>query len=504
MATKKKKLSRRQFLTTSGAAAAGVVAASSVPQQAEAAPMIGKNILGANDRVNMAIIGIRGRGGGIMQSFAKLKGVHIKTLVDIDENLYPRRQKQIQEIQGHNPGTEWDMRKVFDDKDLDAVAIATPNHWHALATIWACQAGKHVYVEKPSCHNVWEGRKMVEAARKYNRLVQVGFQNRSRANTRAAMKFLHDGKLGTIYMARGLCFKPRNDIGRYPDGPLNPGEKFTMTVGSSREEPPYTKEYLKKVHYDMWLGPAPKKPFNRNRFHYNWHWHWDYGNGDTGNQGPHQFDIARWGLNKDEYPIKVKSFGGYYVYDSSQETPNTQTSIFEYADGKILEFGTRGLLTNGEGQVTKGSMAIGADGDWETSFSGQIKIGNLFFGSEGWMQIDSGGNWQTFLGRRNEPGPSSEKSGDEEYDPMNLTGTGGGGHFATFVRAVRSGKQDDLTCDIEEGHRSSVLPLIANVSYLTGRELMIDGKKEAIVDDKEANAMLKRAGRDAYTIPENV
>jgi len=173
------------------------------------------------------------------------------------------------------------MRKVFEDKDIDAVFIATPNHWHALSTIWACQAGKHVYIEKPSSHNVWEGRKMVEAAKRYTRMVQVGFQNRSISNVMQAMEFLHGGGIGEVFMARGTCFKPRDSFG--------------ITKDST---PPST------LNYDMWLGPASYRPYNEKKGHYNWYWHWDTGNGDSGNQGPHQFDIARWGINKKVHPCK--------------------------------------------------------------------------------------------------------------------------------------------------------------------------------------------------------
>ncbi len=501
MSSKNENLTRREFLTRSTHAAAGVIAGGTLLSSFPA-PAIGRDIIGANDRINMAIIGIRSRGMAHVENFAKIKNVYIKTLVDADENLFAERVANIEKVNGYKPTTVHDMRRVFEDKEIDAVGIATPNHWHSLATIWACQAGKHVYVEKPCSHNVWEGRKMVEAARKYDRLVQVGCQNRSRKNAISAMKFLHEGRLGKIYMARGLCFKPRNNIGRYPDGPLAAGETFALTLDSKNYEPAYTVEYLKNVHYDMWLGPAPNRAFNRNRFHYNWHWHWDYGNGDTGNQGPHQFDIARWGLNKDEYPVKVRSFGGIFIYDSSQETPNTQTTIFEYADGTIFEFATRGLLTNAEGEVTKAEM-IATDGRWKVSTSGAQTIGNLFYGSEGWMQIDSGGNWQTFFGRKNEPGPSSEST-DDEYDPMNLAGSGDFAHFNTFIAALRSGKRDDLTCDIEIGHLSSALPHLANVSYRLGRELKFDGKSEKFVGDAEADRMLTRDYRKPYVVPEKV
>jgi hypothetical protein len=296
----------------------------------------------------------------------------------------------------------------------------------------------------------------------------------------AAMELLKSGKLGKIYMARGLCFKPRGDIGRYPDGPMAEGEKFTLTQDGGHM-PTYTSAYLEKVHYDEWIGPARKLPFNRNRFHYNWHWQWEYGNGDTGNQGPHQFDVGRWGLGKEEHPVKVRSFGGLYIYkDSAQNTPNTQTSIFEYADGTVFEFCTRGLLTNKEGMVD---------------------IGNVFYGSEGWLEIDADGNWRTFFGRKGEPGPDSKNIPEESSDAQSTVGSGAGGHYGNFVAAIRSGKQSDLNCDIEVGYRSSVLPHLGNISYRVGRELKFDGKTEQFVNDPEANKLLTREYRAPYVVP---
>src|SRR5436189_160238 len=246
-------------------------------------------VLGANDRVVTASIGVRGQGNSLKRGFARLKNVEIKTLCDIDANLAPSRinDDKLADVSTFKPGFVQDFRRALDDKDIDAVVIATPNHWHALATIWALQAGKHAYVET-----------------------------------------------------------------------------------STSYEPAYDAQYLSKVNYDLWLGPAPKAPFNRNHFHYNWHWHWNYGNGDSGNQGPHQFDIARWGLQKNEHPLKIRSTGGYFGDESSQETPNLQDSTFEYADGTILEFGTRGGFTNDEGSV---------------------KIGNLFYGTKGWLWIEENG-----------------------------------------------------------------------------------------------------------------
>jgi predicted dehydrogenase len=373
-----------------------------------------------------------------------------------------------------------DLRRVLDDKDVDAIVIAAPNHWHALATIWGLQAGKHVYVEKPASHTVLEGRLMMDATARYNKIVQVGTMNRSRPAVRQAIKFIHEGGLGKVYMARGLCYKPRPSIGKYPDGPLAAGEKYALTVTSTSFEPAYDAPYLAKVDYDLWLGPAPKRPFNRNRFHYNWHWHWDYGNGDTGNQGPHQFDIARWGLNKQEHPVKVHSSGGYFGEPSSQETPDTQSSTFTYADGTILEFGTRGQFTNDEGTM---------------------RIGVLFYGPKGWLWINEGGSrWESFMGPRNEPGPSGTTSSAAAAEPAGLTTTESP-HYRNFIDAIRAGDPKLLTCGIEDGHLSSTLPHLANISYRVGRALTFDGKAEKFVNDKQADVLLTREYRKGFEIP---
>ncbi len=478
-------ISRREFGAKVGAAAAGIAAGSeffSSKAEAAAAPArAARRILGANDRVVTASIGIRGQGNSLKRGFAKLKNVEIKTLCDIDANLAPERinDARLSDVTTFKPGFEQDMRRVFDDKDIDAVVIATPNHWHALATIWALQAGKHVYVEKPSSHTVVEGRRMVEAAQRYNMIVQVGTMNRSRPAVKDAIKFIHEGGLGKVYMARGLCYKPRPAIGKYPDGPMQPGEKYALTLTSTNYEPTYDAQYLSKVDYDLWLGPAAKRPFNRNRFHYNWHWHWEYGNGDSGNQGPHQFDIARWGLQKQEHPVKIKSVGGYAGEESSQETPNYQTSFFEYADGAVLEFGTRGGFTNDEGSV---------------------KIGNLFYGTKGWLWIEeSGKKWQSYFGPKNEKGPGADAP---DAEPTGLTTTEYP-HYQNFVDAIRAGDPKLLTCDVYEGHLSSALPHLGNISYQVGHSLVFDGKSETFVDDKKADKLLTRDYRKGFELPKS-
>jgi predicted dehydrogenase len=423
-------------------------------------------IRGANDRLAVAVIGIRGQGGTHINSFLQMresKNVWLKTICDVDEATWPEKVKVIQSRTGQAPVTEWDMRKVFDDKDIDAVSFATPNFWHALGTIWACQAGKHVYVEKPASYGIFEGRKMVDAARKYNVRVQVGLQNRSIPGVMEAMKFLHDGGIGEVFMAKGNCYKPRDSFGIAKD-----------------EEPPAS------LHYDMWLGPCQWQPYNEKRVHYNWHWHWATGGGDTANQGPHQFDIARWGLNKDEHPATVYSMGnifGISPAECSQETPNTQTSLFKYKDGKILEFETRGRYTNAEASL-------------------EIRIGNTFYGTEGYLELD-GGTWKAYRKRENKPFAGSDV-GERPKDPTFMAPPGGGGHYANFVDAVRSGKNEDLHCDIKEGYMSAVLPALANISYRLGRQLTFDGATEKFVRDKEADKMLTRNYRKPYVVSEEV
>jgi predicted dehydrogenase len=426
------------------------------------------SIIGSNERINLAVIGIRNQGTVHIKSFCGLKDSHnvvIKTLCDPDELLFAPASKIVTQLTGVKPRTEWDLRRVYDDKDIHAVSIVTPNHWHALATVWACQAGKHVYVEKPASHNIWEGRKMVEAARKYNLRVQVGLNNRSSSDVTEAMKFLHDGGIGEIYMARALCFKARDSYG--------------MAKNST---PPAT------FHYDQWLGPAPYRTYNVKRSHYCWHWYWDTGNGDTGNTGPHQLDLARWGMNKNEHPVTVYSAGGIYglrkeegprtpgtmVYGrvetygrdkTTQETPNTQTAVFKYPDGKMLEFECRGRYTNHEGS------------------EGQA-VGNLFYGTEGWLEI-SGSTWKAFRGREGKPFAGS-KEGTRGRD---------GNLWANFIEAVHSGNNEDLQCDIREGFYSTTLPHLANISYRTGRILKFMGEYERFADG---------IYRNPYIVPDQV
>ncbi|HVR35938.1 MAG TPA: Gfo/Idh/MocA family oxidoreductase, partial [Methylomirabilota bacterium] len=336
----------------------------------------------------------------------------------------------VAEQQGRRPKAVSDMREVFDDRAVDTVSIATPNHWHALAAIWAMQAGKDVYVEKPVSHNVWEGRQIVEAARKYNRIVQTGTQCRS--NLGEPIQYVHDGKLGKIKLARGLCYKPRRSIG---------------DVQSPQPVPD-------SVDYDLWIGPAEKLPLMRERLHYDWHWVWNTGNGDVGNQGIHQMDIARWALNVDHLSPRVLSVGGRLGYTDDGETPNTQFVCHDY-DVAPLIFEVRGLDTD----AYKGA-----------------KIGVIIEGEHGTMVIDSYTHAAVF-----------------DHDNKQVVEfRHSSSHHANFINAVRSRKPSDLTADIIEGHLSSALCHCGNISHLVGSDQSPDAIREALKSDNEAMETYER------------
>ena len=431
-------MDRRLFIATSSAAAIGSRVARA----------------SANNTVRVAVVGFRGQGESHIRNYLRMQNVEIAALCDVDASVVAKGLAAIEKAGAKKPATFTDVRKLLDDKSIDAVSIATPNHWHSLMGIWACQAGKDVYVEKPCSHTYWEGRKLVEAARKYNRIVQHGTNSRSSVALREAMQLLNEGVIGDVYMARGLCYKWRDTIGKKPDGPVPEG-----------------------VDYDLWLGPAQKRAFNPNRFHYNWHWNWEYGNGDLGNQGIHEMDIARWGLGVTS-PTKVYSTGGHFMFDDDQTTPNTQIATFDFdKNGKkvMLVFEVRHWMTNHEAGIGEGK-------DSNT-------IGNIFYGSKGYMAIDGYTSYKVFLGRDQQPGPSKVQ---------------GGSTWANFIEAVRSRKQADLHADIEEGHFSSALVHLANISYQCGRAINFDGKTEKIVGDAEASKKLRREYRAPFAVPEKV
>jgi predicted dehydrogenase len=468
---------RRNFLKTgAGVAALGL--------------MRPERILGANDRVRLAICGLRGRGLDHIKRFSQVAGLEIAAVCDIDENVMSRRLSDIEERGLPKPKTYTDVRKLLEDQSIDAISVAAPNHWHSLMGIWACQAGKDSYVEKPCSHNWWEGKQLVAAAKRYNRIMQMGMQARSSPALQEGVQHMRSGLIGDVYMARGLCYKWRDTIGRQP-----------------RQEVPAG------VNYDLWLGPAPDRGFTRNRFHYNWHWFWDTGNGDIGNQGIHEMDIARWGLGV-QFPNRVSAMGAHVMFDDDQETPNVLNCCFEFqmADGKrrLLEFEVRHWMTNHEAEIGTGAYGrsdlppaglapVVAKATAKDPYanlgppSGKPgTIGNLFYGSKGYLGIQEYVSYKTWLGERGEPGPSRRA-------PEN--------HFANFIDCVRSRKKEDLAAPVEEGHISATLVHLANVSYRLGRTLNFDPAAEQVIGDEQANLLLRdadRGYRPGFAIPESV
>src|SRR2546423_1372717 len=324
---------RRTFVKTAAAA----IATSAFP------------ILGANDRVRVGIVGLGGRGNDHINYYSKLPGdCRIEAVCDVNQAARERAIAHVRKLNNYDPKEFVDMRKLFESKDIDAVSLPLPNHWHALATIWACQAGKDVYVEKPATHNLFEAQKVVEAARKYKRMVQVGSQSRSIRYKTQAIQLIREGAIGQIYLARGICYRRRFSIGHTPDEAAPPG-----------------------VDWDKFLGPAQFKPYSKNKFAYNWHWFWDTGNGDIGNQGVHEMDIALWGLGREGWPATVMSTGGKYVWKDDQETPNTQQATFNFGDTE-LTFEVRNLPT-----PTEGLSPLRPN-----------YVGNIFFRDQGFMVID--------------------------------------------------------------------------------------------------------------------
>ena len=431
-------LHRRQFLKTLAAAATVTIAGTKSTGR----------VLGANEVIRLGVAGINGRGRAHIGAFAPMPGVEIVYLVDPDTRTYAGRLKQLADglekagkTGGQPPSTVQDIRRVLEDKSVDVISIATPNHWHALMTIWACQAGKDVYVEKPCSHNVHEGRIAVEAARKYHRIVQHGTQGRSSPRWAMTVAAIQSGKLGKLLVSRGLCYKPRGSIGFKPN--TNPPQE---------------------VDFDLWLGPAPEQPFNTNLVHYNWHWFWDFGNGDIGNQGVHQMDIARWLIPASKggsvtYPRTVLSVGGRFGYRDQGQTANTQITVMDYGDTQLL-FEVRGLKTDG--------------------YQG-VKVGNIAHCEEG---IIAEGKFHPK--GKSKPVPLVDLVQNEFHRGP------GAGHFGNFIAAVRSRKMEDLNADILEGHYSSALCHLANSSYRLGQDVPFNKSTQSFGDDKEAGETLAR------------
>ena len=386
-------------------------------------------VLGANDDIRVGVVGFRGQGGGHINRFLTIPGVRLVALCDVDRKVLDG---QLQKAAERNEKVDGytDVRRMLDDNNIDAISTATPNHWHALITIWACQAGKDVYVEKPVSHNVSEGRKMVEAARKYNRIVQTGTQKRSDEGLRQAFEYIQQGNLGRIVVARGFCYKRRRSIGKVP-GPQPVPES---------------------VDYNLWTGPAPLEPLMRTRLHYDWHWVWPTGCGDMGNQGIHEMDLCRWAIGQNQLPPRVMSIGGRFGYDDDGDTANTQMAVLDYKPAPII-FETRGLPRKKDDLL-------------KPDYKG-IRVGIVIQCENGYFAGGGGGGW------------IYDNDGNKIKQ---FKGDGGGGHQSNFIKAVRSRKRSDLNADILEGHLSSALCHLGNISHRLGSKTSAGEIRRAVQD----------------------
>ena len=417
-------MQRRQFLLAASTAAAS------------------RSWAGANDRVRLAIIGVGSRGNGHIKEILPVANVEIAALVDPDGRRTEAASSVISQKTGKRPKIDSDMRRIFDDKEIDAVTIATTNHWHTLTAIWAMQAGKDVYVEKPVSHNIWEGVKLVEAARKYNRIAAGGTQRRWSGRFRKAIELIHGGTIGDVYQGKFIF----------------PGNRDSIGFKEPKEPPAW-------LNWDLWLGPAPMQPYHENLVHYNWHWFWDFGNGELGNNGIHFVDVLRWGMRK-KLPVRVHSAGGRFGYKDQAQTPNTQTVTWVYEDGTTMVGGLRGLYTDEQSS-------------WD------------FWGTKGHMHINGNGTFRITLGRNKQPEPEVET-------PKNIE------HFANFAEAIRARDRKLLHAEIEETALSTALCHLGNISYRMGRELRFDSAKMQFVNDSEANKLVSRVYRKPYAVPEKV
>ncbi|MGE3315336.1 MAG: Gfo/Idh/MocA family protein [Planctomycetaceae bacterium] len=413
-------VNRRQFLGSSARNAAGMAAAGMVGLAgavAKAAP---------GERVSVGVIGVRGQGDVLAKSFAAFTDVDVAALCDVDQGLRHAAVKSVEEIQHRAPRWESDFRRLLDDRSLDAVVIATPDHWHAAMTVMACQAGKDVYVETPVSHVPAEGRVMLDAARASKRIVQSGLQQRSSAHFQSAIEFVRSGKLGNVSLAKAWTVHKRKSVGFRKDSPKPEG-----------------------VDYDLWLGPSAVRPFNANRFHYNWRWFWDYGSGELGHWGVQMLDVARWGLNVD-LPTRISAAGGKHHLNDDQETPDTLAVQYSFP-GKTIVWEHRLWSTHGiEGRST----------------------GAAFYGELGTLVVDRGG-WKVY-------DVKESISADAADLPRR--------HEREFIESIRSRALP--SADLEIGHTSSMFCHLGNIAYRLGREIRYDARSENFGSDGEANLLL--------------
>jgi len=430
-----KSLTRRQFLEDSILAAAAAATAT-IPTAVMAAE---QRVVSANDRITVAIIGCGIRGKQHASELARLSDCEIAYVCDPDRDRAAEVAAHLVELKRPQPKAVQDLRVILDDKSVAAVFIATPNHWHALAAIWAMQAGKDVYVEKPVSHNIREGRRIVQAARKHGRICQGGTQNRSNGALAEAIKYMHAGKLGEVKLARSIVYGRRGSIG-------GPGQYEIPT----------------SVDYNLFAGPAPMSPLTRPKFHYDWHWFWDTGNGELGNNNIHSLDICRWGLGVTGLGRAVISYGGRVGYTDAAETPNTQVCVFDFG-GKTIVAETRGLKTE--------------------PFNPNFKGGWVFYGTEGIIAGESLFDLEGKLIRTFEGKTES--------------------HFANFLKAVRSRKVSELHADILEGHQSTALCHIGNISWRLGHPLSGDEIQKQLGKLKVHDAVLETFDRTCKHLAEN-
>lgn len=401
----------------------------------------------ANEKVSVGMVGVGGRGRSLTRNFAKLPDAHVAYLCDVDQASLERAAKVVEPLQSEKPKHVTDMRRILEDRSVDAVVVATPDHWHAPATILACDADKHVYVEKPAAHNVREGRLMVDAARRNKRIVQLGTQSRSRPSTIQAIEYVRAGNIGNITAAKAWNVQLRENIGHKEDSPVPPG-----------------------VDYDTWLGPAPWIPFNENRFHYKWHWHWHFGTGDAGNDGAHQIDIARWALGVN-YPTEVTGMGDKFFFDDDQQTPDTMNVAFNYGGEKVLIWEMRIWAPYGMAGQDNGVAVYGSDG--------MVHIGR-WDGRWGFKVYDKDGKMV------------SHDDADDEGDH----------HQRNFVEAIKTGAMPNA--DIGIGHLSSLHCHLANIVSRSGQSFRFDAETETIPAVPAANVHIKRRYRTHWATPEGV
>jgi len=397
-------ITRRRFVQESIAAATAI-----------SFPMVASSrVLGANDAVTVGVVGLGGRGAGAhVPSFQNQPGVTVVALSDPDRQRMGRAAETIESKYGHRPDQYVDMRKMFERKDIDVIGNATQNYWHGLSTIWACQAGKHVYVEKPLSHYIWEGRQMVNAARKYDRLVQCGTQHRSEASFAAAIRWIREGNLGKIKLVTAFANKPRSSCGKR-DTPL--------PISDS-------------IDYDLWCGPARKLPIYRNRLQYDCSFDWNTGDGESCNQGVHEVDVARWCLGETRLPRRVMSIGGRFLVDDACDVPNTQIIYYDFPTAPLL-YEVHNL------RKAKGSSEV-------PTFRGE-RVGVIVDCEGGSVSLYRGIAW------------------DEQGEQVKSF-SGGGDHFVNFVQAVRNGRRENLTAEVLEGHLSTAVCHTGNISYRLGR-----------------------------------